>query len=723
VKQTIKNYSFNKAAKTVTFTDFGSISLDRIYLITNVTSNVLIYQFNNNALGGTVSTNVLTLTFDTSTMNNTDKLQIIYDSATGDPTYDVQPISGTITTTPSGTQTVSGTVSAHVQDNSGNGITSTANALDVNIKSGGSSGTVAQGSTTAGEAGNLVQGAVTTSAPTYTTGQTNPLSLTTAGALRVDASTSTQPVSGTVAATQSGTWTIQPGNTANTTPWLITGGLTHNNAAPSASNVGVIPAIANATTPTYTEGDQVLLSTDLKTNLRTTIEFPGTSVGINGLVDNADAVGVSGVAKNLQVINRNTVFNGTTWDRQYGDATNGTWVNVKNTSIPVTQTTGTNLHTVVDSGAVTATLNAETTKVIGVARTADGSGNLLTSTSNALDVNIKSGGSTSTQITDGTNTANILKSDGTAAGQNAILTAGSYIEKASLSTASTTNNDLQPSIDVSGYKYGSIQATGSWTGTVTVQGSNDNVNFQTVTIDFLGNVNQGPLSNFTNNNIYTFEIKARYLRVRVTTGGTGTVTGVLELYTNSLQRNTNVSAAIQSGTWTVQPGNTPNSTPWLINTSSATAASVPGNAFYAGLQAKTVNPTAASDGNLVGALSDKLGKQVVVGSIRDLKSNQQTTITSSTAETTIITADATNFLDLYGLVIANTSATACAVTIKDSTAGTTRFVFGVPANDTRGFMLSESAAHKQAANNSNWTATCGTSVASISITAMFVKNL
>lgn len=39
--------------------------------------------------------------------------------------------------------------------------------------------------------------------------------------------------------------------------------------------------------------------------------------------------------------------------------------------------------------AVNATLSAETTKVIGVTRTADGSGNLLTSTTNALDVNLK----------------------------------------------------------------------------------------------------------------------------------------------------------------------------------------------------------------------------------------------------------------------------------------------------------------------------------------------
>lgn len=44
---------------------------------------------------------------------------------------------------------------------------------------------VAQGSTTAGQTGGLVQGAVTTVAPTYTTAKTNPLSLKTNGDLRV----------------------------------------------------------------------------------------------------------------------------------------------------------------------------------------------------------------------------------------------------------------------------------------------------------------------------------------------------------------------------------------------------------------------------------------------------------------------------------------------------------------------------------------------------------
>jgi len=55
--------------------------------------------------------------------------------------------------------------------------------------------TLAQNSTTASQLGTLMQGATTTAAPSYTTARTNPLSLTTAGALRTDASATTQPIS------------------------------------------------------------------------------------------------------------------------------------------------------------------------------------------------------------------------------------------------------------------------------------------------------------------------------------------------------------------------------------------------------------------------------------------------------------------------------------------------------------------------------------------------
>lgn len=138
---------------------------------------------------------------------------------------------------------------------------------------------------------------------------------------------------------------------------------------------------------------------------------------------------------------------------------------------------------------------------------------------------------------------------------------------------------------------------------------------------------------------------------------------------------------------------------------------------------KTANPTAASDGNNVVPLADKLGKLITVGSIRDLKVNQVTTITSSTAETTILTAVASTFLDLYGLIITNTSATAVNVALKDSTSGTTQLNIAVPAGDTRGFMLPEGAAIKQGTVNNNWTATSSGSIASLVITALAVKNI
>ena len=73
------SYSFNKTAKTITFSGFTP-SLERILLVTDTTNNTIIYQFNDATKGGTLSNNILTLTYDTTggTFANTDKLQIFY---------------------------------------------------------------------------------------------------------------------------------------------------------------------------------------------------------------------------------------------------------------------------------------------------------------------------------------------------------------------------------------------------------------------------------------------------------------------------------------------------------------------------------------------------------------------------------------------------------------------------------------------------------------------
>jgi hypothetical protein len=71
--------------------------------------------------------------------------------------------------------------------------------------------------------------------------------------IAIDGSATTQPVSGTVTAV---------------------GSLTNNNAAPATTNIGVLPALANAANPTWTEGDQVLASVDLSGHQRVVTTGP-----------------------------------------------------------------------------------------------------------------------------------------------------------------------------------------------------------------------------------------------------------------------------------------------------------------------------------------------------------------------------------------------------------------------------------------------------------------
>ena len=79
MKTKILNYTFSKTAKTITFTDYTTIRLDSVLIITNVMSNIIIYNFADPTKGGTVLNNVLTLDYDTSLMNDSDKLLIYYD--------------------------------------------------------------------------------------------------------------------------------------------------------------------------------------------------------------------------------------------------------------------------------------------------------------------------------------------------------------------------------------------------------------------------------------------------------------------------------------------------------------------------------------------------------------------------------------------------------------------------------------------------------------------
>lgn len=180
---------------------------------------------------------------------------------------------------------------------------------------------VSQGSTTSGEKGTLIQGAVTTAAPTYTTAQTSPLSLTTAGALRTDASATTQPISGTVTATQatgtnlhtvvdSGTVTANIGTTNGLALDATVSGLQVSQGSTTSGEKGsLIQGAVTTASPAYTTAQTSPLSLTTAGALRT--DASATTQPVSG-------------------------------------------------TVTVTQATGTNLHTVLDSGTLTSITNPVT---------------------------------------------------------------------------------------------------------------------------------------------------------------------------------------------------------------------------------------------------------------------------------------------------------------------------------------------------------------------------
>ena len=165
-------------------------------------------------------------------------------------------------------------------------------------------------------------------------------------------------------------------------------------------------------------------------------------------------------------------------------------------------------------------------------------------------------------------------------------------------------------------------------------------------------------------------------------------------------------------------------TPALVAGGTAADAALTAAPVTVGGRAANANPTAMSaNGDVVNAQYDLYGRQITRETLRETKSVATTTITSSTTETTIVAAVASTFNDIFRILINNTSDTATTVTIRDGTVGTIRWVFVVGAGETKGFSGNVSGATKQAAVNTNWTAQCGTSVASVVITTEYVANI
>jgi hypothetical protein len=186
----------------------------------------------------------------------------------------------------------------------------------------------------------------------------------------------------------SGTQTVSGTVTANmgTTNGLaldatLTGGnlQAQGNVASAATDAGnpvKVGAKYNATRPTFTDGQRADLQVDPRGNLGVMI-YNGANTASYG-ADNADGVATSATADKMRVISRNSVYNGTTYDRMMGDATNGVWVNVKNTvatpagtnligKVGIDQTTPGTTNAVVDTPVTSGGLSIVTGSVGGTA--------------------------------------------------------------------------------------------------------------------------------------------------------------------------------------------------------------------------------------------------------------------------------------------------------------------------------------------------------------------
>lgn len=548
--------------------------------------------------------------------------------------------------------------------------------------------------------------------------------------------TETQPVSlasvPTHAVTQSGTWTVQPGNTANTTAWKVDGSAvtqpvsgtfwqaTQPVSGTVTANMGTVtadPFGANADAASATGS----ISAKLRFIASTGIPITGTVTVGSHAVTNAGTFVVqeNGAALTaLQLID---------------NAVSGAGFNITQMSgVAVSLNTG-----VRDTGTQRVTI--ATNDVVPVTFT--GSTDVATQTTLASLL-------TSSQLID-----DMIYTDDTSTHATG-TSKGALIMGAATPTDTAVNANDIGAIGMTNNRemYVSLRDNN---GTATVSGSGTSTGALRVELPTngtgivglaAGTNGIGKLTANSGVTIGAVEIAAAQTLGTVTT--VSTVTNVATIGTsvtpgtaaaNLGKAEDTVHATGDVGVMALGVGNVAQTTlaadgdyiALAVDTAGNTL--VTGNIAHDGVDAgapikvggiaKTAPPTAVAAADRVNAMFDIYGKQIVRGALREDLANQVTTITSSTAETTIVTADATYKLDLYGLTLSNTSATATKVTIKDATVGTTRFILYVPAGDMRGFMLPPDAAHKQAAVNNNWTVTCGTSVATLEITALTVRSL
>jgi hypothetical protein len=535
--------------------------------------------------------------------------------ASDQSTLTVTGAGGTFPATQSGTWNI-GTVTA---------VTAITNALPAGTNVIGVTG-VAQGSTTSGQSGGLTQGAVTTAAPTYTTAQTSPLSLQTDGSLRT-AVTNTVTVgshavtnAGTFAvqAAQSGTWTATVTQATGTNLHVVcdsgcsTSTAPADNSAFTAGSTSSSPASGfyHATRDSMTDGrigaiainvnraQLIQLENSAKTEIGTQtapigVRFTdGTNFITPSTVDTDDGTIAGGQANVSLVASLGYLSDGTNWTSRMQQAAHGT------------NSTG--------AGIQLGALVGEFDDTSPTACTENQFCNVRMSTNRNVYNTIRdAAGNERGANVNASNQLSVSVDNTVTVGSHAVTNAGTFaVQSASQGTlahdaaASAVNpvliggfasaaapSDVSADVDavrawhlrsgayvVQPSYAGILAATGSGasgTGTPRVMLSSDSALAANQSVNV-----------------------AQMNGVATTMGNGVAGTGVQRVAIASDNTAFSVNA-IESGTWTVQPGNTANTTPWLVQT---VAGATGGAVTCSGPSASGTNATTckASAGTLYG---------------------------------------------------------------------------------------------------------------------------
>lgn len=656
MKKLVTSYTFDASAKTVNSADFTS--LEKIQLITNVTDNVIIYNFASPTKGGTLSSTTLTLTYDTTSMSDSDKLQIFVDDSTA--------------TLPTGAAT------SAKQDSL---------LTELQLKA------------------DLTE--------------TQPVSLASVPSHAV-----TNAGTFATQASQSGTWTVQPGNTANTTAWKVDGSaVTQPISASSLPLPSGAATSALQTQPGVDIGDVTVNNASGAAAVN--IQDGGNSITVDGAVT---ATLAAETTKVIGTVNQGTspwvTSNATTSVVGNGVAATAQRMTLANDSTGVIGTVG----------AVTAITNALPAGTNAIGKLAANSG------VDIGDVDVTSLPAWGTVSTVNSTTANLAGGavftgtsenvSGYAAIQVSIFSShASATDGLSLQQSSNgTNWDLTDTYTISAAtgKVYSVQPSANFFRLVYTNGATLTTSLRIQTVFHVAAPNpssQRPSDTYTRETdmTQTWAFPSLY-------NGTtfdlqrGDITNGLDVDVTRLPTLANVTTVgtvtTLTGTTTLTPGT------GATNLGKAEdAAHTTGDVGVMDLGVR--NDTLADQTNTnadYGAKSvDIKGRVMTAGAPRALKGNVQVQLSNTTTETTIIAATASTFHDVYGIILANTGATTTKVSIRDDTAGTVRAIIEVPTLETRGFMLPVDSAMTQTAVNKNWTAQCGSATTALEVTAFYVS--